>query len=257
MYLKLVWRCFPATNRAFDIVPPRPIRQRYYRCDKRFHTEHLKPLFDTHTVYGVLHVQGEEASLYKVDYQTAERVSHITAYIKGRHRRGGQSQNRFQRQRIIQIEEFVNAIVDEIANVFYFIPCIVVIDTCDKLIEVNRRWPTSDSSVVYRPECKTVHDLIRTNFTPPDVRLMKNIDDAKNHLSKDDGWIEYGKDQVLSALEEGRLEWVLASAEFIDTIRVSAGEKQTLVFVSDAFSSTWGPSVSFDFVNKLINKYYF
>jgi peptide chain release factor subunit 1 len=55
----------PGTERmeAYVIVPPEPIRIFLYRCDSRFHTEHLQEMLREKETYGILLVDANNATV--------------------------------------------------------------------------------------------------------------------------------------------------------------------------------------------------
>lgn len=85
--------------------PPRPIKSRLYRCDRKFYTDHLRPLYETVTLeYALAVVLGERCELFYVSRdEVGERIGRVEMRLPGSTRRGGQSAQRIGRLR----DEFI------------------------------------------------------------------------------------------------------------------------------------------------------
>ncbi|MEM2728734.1 MAG: peptide chain release factor aRF-1, partial [Candidatus Bathyarchaeia archaeon] len=95
---------------TYVIIPPEPINIYLYRCDSRFHIEHLKDLIKEKETYGVILVDSSEATFATIKGRRLEIVDEITSGIPGKHRAGGQSARRFERIREAQVQEFFKRI---------------------------------------------------------------------------------------------------------------------------------------------------
>ena len=85
-----------------DFEPVLPIRQFVYRCDSRFHTEHLEGLLSDSEgdMYGFVVVDGSGALFGTTRGSTNTILRKANVDLPNKHGRGGQSANRFARLRI-------------------------------------------------------------------------------------------------------------------------------------------------------------
>lgn len=125
------------------ITPPRNVTTSLYRCDKQFIVDPLLPLFAPRLKYGVVEVGGEVTTLYEIHGCDISKVATVTSNIRNKHKRGGQSQNRFQRLRVIQIGSYISTIVEEIETCFRAadIQIIVLTGCIDKRLLVEKALP--------------------------------------------------------------------------------------------------------------------
>lgn len=87
-------------ERARVLSPPRPILRSSYRCDSRFHLEVLQEMLEATPIFGLVVVDGSEATLGTVQGAERKIVARLSSSTRGRTRRGGQSALRFDRLRV-------------------------------------------------------------------------------------------------------------------------------------------------------------
>lgn len=105
-------------NKTWTLYPPQPIKRQLYRCDSEFHTEKLYSLYDTGDKYLVLFVKGHETVFIEYKRLPLADSDSVATKILGRysvriarnHDQGGQSQNRIERLRQIQIHEYLKSV---------------------------------------------------------------------------------------------------------------------------------------------------
>ncbi len=78
----------------YIISPPEPIQIYLYRCDARFHTEHLQEFLKEKETYGIIVLDSAHASFATVRGKKLDVVKQVTSGIPGKFRAGGQSQQR-------------------------------------------------------------------------------------------------------------------------------------------------------------------
>lgn len=103
------------------IEPPLPIKDFIYCCDKHFHVENLKPLWlaKHHDKYGLIIITGDLCDFYLInDIGNYQKCYHKNINLAKKHRKGGQSQNRFQRLRIENIDSYITIMVDMVKEKF-------------------------------------------------------------------------------------------------------------------------------------------
>jgi peptide chain release factor subunit 1 len=110
----------PGTERmeSYVIVPPDPIRIFLYRCDSRFHTEHLQEMLREKEAYGILLVDANNATIATLQGKHLEIVMQMHSGVTGKTRAGGQSARRYERLRDMQLNEYYNRIGGHANDVF-------------------------------------------------------------------------------------------------------------------------------------------
>jgi peptide chain release factor subunit 1 len=98
----------PGTERmeSYVIVPPEPIRIFLYRCDSRFHTEHLQEMLREKESYGILLVDANNATIAVLQGKRLEIVRQMHSGVTGKTKAGGQSARRYERLRDMQLNEY-------------------------------------------------------------------------------------------------------------------------------------------------------
>ncbi|RLI16813.1 peptide chain release factor 1, partial [Candidatus Bathyarchaeota archaeon] len=100
---------------TYVIVPPEPINIYLYRCDSRFHTEHLQELLREKETYGILLIDASAATFATLQGRRLEIIRQVTSGVPGKTRAGGQSARRFERLREMRLQEYFRR-VGEHAN---------------------------------------------------------------------------------------------------------------------------------------------
>ncbi len=90
----------------YTFVPPEPINVYYYRCDNRFHLEPLQDELREKDTYGIILIDGNEATIATLRGRRMEISKEMTSGIAGKHRAGGQSARRFERIREAEVNEY-------------------------------------------------------------------------------------------------------------------------------------------------------
>ncbi|MDJ0270768.1 MAG: peptide chain release factor aRF-1 [Aigarchaeota archaeon] len=110
----------PGTERleVYHIIPPEPISIFLYRCDSRFHVEHLKDLLKEKDVYGVIAIDNEEAAIAVIKGRSIAQLKTFTSGVPGKHHAGGQSARRFERLREMSLNEFYKRVGEHANEIF-------------------------------------------------------------------------------------------------------------------------------------------
>jgi peptide chain release factor subunit 1 len=77
----------------------------------------LTLLLDDHEDYGVILMDSQEATFYRVRSTMVEKVESANVNLMNRHKKGGMSQKRFNRLRRGQVEAFIDEIVDDMDHI--------------------------------------------------------------------------------------------------------------------------------------------
>jgi peptide chain release factor subunit 1 len=220
---------------TYIVVPPEPIKIYLYRCDSRFHTEHLLELLREKETYGILLIDASGATIATLQGKRLEIVREITSGVPGKTRAGGQSARRYERLRDMRLQEYftrVGQYADEI-----FLP----METLKGLILAgpgptkydfekgeylnyqlkNKIIDTIDTAYVEEQGVKEVVEK-----APEIMRKVRYIEEKQimqqflYEVGHDTGMITYGEAEVRRALEAGAVRTLLIS-ENIDLLRVT------------------------------------
>ena len=227
----------PGTERmeAYVIVPPEPIKIFLYRCDSRFHTEHLQEMLREKETYGILLVDANNATIATLQGKRMQIVRQMHSGVTGKTKAGGQSARRYERLRDMQLNEYftrVGAHADEI-----FLP----IDTLKGIILggpgptkydfekggylnyqlKNKILEVIDTAYVEEQGVKEVVDK-----APEIMRKVRYIEEKEimqkflYEVGHDTGLITYGEGEVRRLLQSGAVRLILMSEE-LDLVRVT------------------------------------
>ncbi|TAJ45695.1 peptide chain release factor aRF-1 [Methanofollis fontis] len=100
------------------VYPPEPLGMYMYRCSSNFELEPLKAMLEEKYVYGLLVIDRREAYWGFLRGNRIEPISGSTSTVPGKQRKGGQSSVRFERLRLIAINEFYKKVGDHASDVF-------------------------------------------------------------------------------------------------------------------------------------------
>jgi peptide chain release factor subunit 1 len=220
---------------TYVIIPPEPINIYLYRCDSKFHIEHLRDLIKERETYGVILVDSSEATFATIKGRRLEIVDEITSGIPGKHRAGGQSARRFERIREAQVQEFFKRIGSHANEIFLPIEDL-------KGIIIGGPGPTKYDYAEgdyfdYRLKEKII-GIVDTAYTGEQgvkevlekaPEIMKNVRYIEERevvqrflyeVGHDTGLATYGEMEVKRALKSGIVDTLLLS-EALDTVRLT------------------------------------
>jgi peptide chain release factor subunit 1 len=219
---------------TYVIIPPEPIHIYLYRCDARFHTEHMQELLREKETYGILLIDASATTLATLQGRRLEIVREFTSGVPGKTRAGGQSARRYERLREMRLQEYFRR-VGEHANET-FLP----IENLKGLI-IAGPGPTKydfekGDYLNYMLKDKVI-DIIDTAYVeeqgvkevvdkaPEIMRKIRYIEEKQivqqflYEVGHDTGMTTYGEEEVRRALEAGAVRTLLLS-EGLDVIRV-------------------------------------
>jgi len=220
---------------TYVIVPPEPIHIYLYRCDARFHTEHLQEMLREKETYGILLVDASDATLATLQGRRLEIVREITSGVPGKTRAGGQSARRYERLREMRLQEYFTRVGQHTNEAF------LPIENFKGLI-LGGPGPTKldfekGDYLNYMLKDKII-DVIDTAYVeeqgvkevvekaPEIMRKVRYIEEKKvvqqflYEIGHDTGLVTYGEEDVRRALEAGAVRTLLLS-EGIDIARVT------------------------------------
>ncbi len=213
--------------RLFSVVPPQPV-PKIYRCDSTFYLEPLKEMLKPTEYYGILVLDGKEATIAVIKGNTYEIAARIRSLAGGKHRAGGQSARRFERLREIAVHEYHKKIAEVMRNVFE--------ELGDKLkgIIVGGPGPHKHEFLNkgYLPENlrKKIIGIVDTGYTD-EYGVREAMEAAKDILREaeimqqkkvfqrffaeaiGDGLADYGLQNIYEDLKEGKVDTLLLSED--------------------------------------------
>jgi len=227
----------PGTERmeAYVIVPPEPIKIFLYRCDSRFHTEHLQEMLREKETYGILLVDANNATIATLQGKRLQIVRQMHSGVSGKTKAGGQSARRYERLRDMQLNEYFTRVGAHANDTF------LPIDTLKGII-LGGPGPTKydfekGDYLNYQLKNKIL-DVIDTAYVeeqgvkeivdkaPEIMRKIRYIEEKEvmqkflYEVGHDTGMITYGEAEVRRLLQNGAVRTVLLS-EDLDLVRLT------------------------------------
>jgi peptide chain release factor subunit 1 len=220
---------------TYVIVPPEPIHIYLYRCDARFHTEHLQEMLREKETYGILLVDSQNATLATLQGRRLEIVRELTSGVPGKTRAGGQSARRYERLRDMRLQEYFTRVGQHANETFLPIENLKGIILAGpgptkydfekgEYLNYMLKGKIIDTVDTAYVEEQGVKEVVEK--APEVMRKVRYIEERKivqqflYEVGHDTGKITYGEEQVRRALESGAVHMLLLS-EGLDTSRVT------------------------------------
>ena len=220
---------------TYVITPPEPIKVYLYRCDSRFHTEHLQEMLREKEAFGILLVDASDATIATLQGKRMEIVRQMYSGVTGKTRAGGQSARRYERLRDMQLNEYFTRVgrhadetflpMDNLKGIILAGPGPTKYDF-EKGDYLNYQLKNKildvvDTAYVEEQGVKEVVDK-----APEIMRKVRYIEEKQimqqflYDVGHDTGLITYGEAEVRRALESGAVKTLLLS-EGSDLLRVT------------------------------------
>jgi peptide chain release factor subunit 1 len=220
---------------TYVITPPEPIQVYLYRCDSRFHIEHLRDLLRERETYGIMVIDSSATTYAILKGKRLQIVEEITSGVPGKFRAGGQSARRFERQREAKMLDYFKRIGKHADENFLAIPDL-------KGLIIGGPGPTKQdfqkgSYLHYTLKDKVI-GTIDTAYVgeqgveevveraPEIMRRIRYIEEKRimqdflYEIGHDTGLATYGESEVRKSLESGSVKTLLLS-EGLDMVRVT------------------------------------
>jgi peptide chain release factor subunit 1 len=220
---------------SYVIVPPDPIRIFLYRCDNRFHTEHLQEMLREKESYGILLVDASNATIATLQGKHLNIVMQMHSGVTGKTRAGGQSARRYERLRDMQLNEYYARVAGHADEVF------LPLDNLKGII-LGGPGPTKydfqkGNYLNYQLQNKIL-DVVDTAYVEeqgvkevvdkaPEIMKKVRYIEEKELMQKflyevghDSGLITYGEAEVRRLMNAGAVRMVLLS-EDLNLVRVT------------------------------------
>ena len=219
----------------YIITPPEPIQIYLYRCDARFHTEHLEEFLKEKETFGILVLDASDAAFATVRGKRLDIIKQITSGIPGKFRAGGQSARRFDRQREAKLQEYFTRVGGHANEIFLPIENLKGIllggpgptkydfekGTYLHYTLKDKIVATVDTSYVNDRGVEEVveksEDILRRIRYVEEKRIMQKF---LREIGQDTGLATYGEDEVRKYLNNGIVDIILLS-EDLENVRVT------------------------------------
>ncbi|MEA2089958.1 MAG: peptide chain release factor aRF-1 [Thermoproteota archaeon] len=220
---------------TYVITPPKPINVYLYRCDSKFHIEHLQELIKKKVAFGILLVDATAATFAVLRGSHLEIAHEITSGVPGKHRAGGQSARRFERLRDARLLNYFKRVGKHANEIFLSVSDLkgLIIagpgSTKYDFKKGDHLHYTLKDKVVATVDTAYVGEQGVEEVTERASEIMSKIRyvEEKQLIQKflyevghDTGLATYGEDEVRYALQTGAVETLLLS-EAIETVRVT------------------------------------
>jgi len=222
-------------NETYVISPLEPISIYLYRCDSKFHTEHLKEFLREKETYGILLIDASEATYATLQGRRLEILRKETSGVPGKTRAGGQSARRFERLREMRLQDYFKRVSEHANKIFLPIedlkgliiggpgPTKFDFEKGDYLNYVLRDKVIDMIDTAYVDE-QGVKEVV--DKAPEIMRKIRYIEEKEvmqhflYQIGQDTGLASYGEEEVRKALKTGAVETLLLS-EGINIVRVT------------------------------------
>jgi len=213
----------PGTERmeSYVIIPPEPIRIFLYRCDSRFHTEHLQEMLREKEAYGILLVDASNATIATLQGKHLNIVMQMYSGVTGKTRAGGQSARRYERLREMQLTEYYNRVAGHANDVFLPMENLKGIILGGAGATKSKILDVVDTAYVEEQGVKEVVEK-----APEIMKKVRYIEEKQlmqkflYEVGHDSGFITYGEAEVRRLMNSGAVRTVLLSEE-LDLYRVT------------------------------------
>jgi len=221
--------------KTYVLVPPEPISLYLYRCDSRFHTEHLQELLRDKENYGILLIDTSGATIATLSGKKLKIVRQLHSGVPGKTRAGGQSARRYERLRAMRLNEYFARVAHHANDIFLPMdnlkglilagpgPTKYDFDKGDYLNYMLKKKIIDTMDTAYVEE-QGVKEVVEK--APEIMRKVRYIEEKEimqkflYEVGHDTGLITYGETEVRRALEAGSVRILLLS-EALVTIRVT------------------------------------
>jgi len=227
---------------TYVVVPPEPISIYLYRCDSRFHIEHLTEQLRDKETYGILLIDASQATIATIQGKRLKIVRELTSGVPGKTRAGGQSARRYERLRDMRLQQYFTRVAEHANDIFLsmddlkgFIlagpgPTKYDFDKGEYLNYMlkNKIIDTIDTAYVEEQGVKEVVEK-----APEIMKKVRYIEEKQimqkflYEVGHDTGKITYGEKEVRKALEAGAVKTLLLS-EALDPLRITISCKACL-----------------------------
>lgn len=217
------------------IVPPAPVSQFIYLCGREFVTEELENMTQPKSLVVIVLIEGGKVTIGYLRGKHMELIRDEDFYIIGKTRAGGQSAKRYLRIREEKMMEFFKKVGQILGELL-----LDNLDNVDAIVlggnTIRCQEFLEKGDLDYRLREKVADTIIPVSVID-ETGLFQAMKDASRILKETEIYAErqawdqfmgdlmkglntvtYGKDEVINALREGRVETILITEDLADTM---------------------------------------
>lgn len=233
---------------VWSIEPPVPLQFRTYRCDKEFLLEPIREMLDTGELYGLVVLDRRDAMIALLKGKTIIPLRKTHSEVPGKFKAGGQSAQRFARQREGAAKDHFKKIADYMKDEFLTKPGLKGIILGGPGTTVSdfmvKDYLTGDlkKKIIGTKDLSYTGEFGLQELLDKSQDLLASEDIAKekqlmgrffNLLATKERQVSYGKDEVMRVLKMGAVDIVLLSEkcddDTIEAFEEAAAETGTSV----------------------------
>lgn len=209
-------------------VPPQPLRRTIYSCGKSFIVEPVLKLFCSTRPLGILFVNGN-SFLCLVQHGTiTDEVAHLGCRRRAGTRKGGQSAERFQRQRKNDVKGWESQVVSTANTVFTKVEGVVICGNGPLFYRVRGEVKKVLTSIgmQHPPSSSTCRDLYH-RFEPLLSKLCTSpiAEKLVNLASRGSPHVVYGFKELGKAIEEAALKVLVIGVEHVGKLDLNKAKQ--------------------------------
>jgi len=206
-----------------DFEPHRPIKQKLYLCDNRFHTESLRYLLESNNKYGFIIMDGNGALFATLTGQNTKIVSQFGVSLPKKHGRGGQSALRFARLRMEARRNYMRKVCETAVKSFIhkdvsIVKGLIIGGSADLKTELTKsnlfdgrlkKMIMQIVDISYGGTNGLQQAIQLASETLSNVRLVqekKILSDYYSNIAQDTGMYSFGINDTFKALELGAVD---------------------------------------------------
>jgi len=229
--------------KVWTIEPPEPLRIKKYWCDQRFELEPLQDMVAEKELYGLIVLDNREASIGLLKGKKIVLLRQVESIVPGKTIKGGQSAQRYERVREGLINDWYKIIAENVRNYLtkFELKGIILggpgpaknnFYDGEYILTNLRKQILGVKNVGYTDEQGLEELVERSQDILAEAAIAKEkalLQRFFEELKKGSGMVNYGKENVLKALEMGAVEIILLS---------ESKEDETLVEKAKQYNTT-------------------
>lgn len=211
-------------DKAVTHIPEKPLNQKLYRCDNKFHTEPVLNLERDDTRYGIIQADREKYRVGMADKQgNTTRLREEASGIPSKHSKGGQSAQRWERYRAEKKKNYVKEISDTAQKHLLKklrnkeLLGVIITGTLNKDIKKQLNGELKEQIVAEASETQNLDKAFRQvkdNLkNRNELKLEKLSEQFLSWLADKPEKVEYGENEVKKAAELDAVETLIVPEE--------------------------------------------
>ncbi len=210
------------------VEPPEPIESRLYRCDKQFLLDPLRKTIRDEKKVGLMVLDAKEATLATLQGKSVNIVRHMDSSVWGKHSKGGQSAQRFERLREKALIQYLKRVAEAANREFHNEENLQIIlvggpgPTKNRFLKEDLLKSDVDEKITsvfdtgYSDE-QGIKELVnKADDVLQDLDVMKEkalIQDFLTGIASNESMVTYGLNEVKRHLKGGAVDTLLISED--------------------------------------------